>query len=200
MKSLLLLILLIPAVCLSQFNPSGSGPLQYEKVFERDLSSSDLHAAVKEWIAKSYNDPDHVIKLNTPDKILVNGIFDLPMDFSGQIINMTVSYDLTAAFKDGRYKINIDQVALDNGALMQNQNLPDFETYKSQVKKSLKELSGAPRKAAEKMLKNEKQIRKTYEQSVGYQGEILSGTKEYLQQLVQGLETYIKEYDPGSDW
>lgn len=199
MKKLLLIILLFPALAISQFNSDGY--LSYEKVYEVDLTKSEIHKGVTEWIATTYNYPDVVTKMSSPDKIIINPGFEILTEFQGYSMPINVKYNLSTEFKDGRYKLAINEVFMENGTPVVTSEVGDFETFKEEMKKNTEGLSKKEKKQYDKLFKNEKKLRKTYEEGVGYRNQILKMVKSYLQNnIINSLSTDLENYNDDSNW
>lgn len=93
----------------------------YKEVIEvADLSSSQIHATIIEWIAKNFSSDEKAIQLNSDEKIVVNYEFDLNPRIMRTSQNTTTKYVangfLTFLIREGKFRIDMqieDQYTFD---------------------------------------------------------------------------------------
>lgn len=94
-----------------QVHYNEEGTIFYEKVFDADsLNKSEIKEKVNEWLALNFNDSNNVIKMNSEDKIVSKGIITLPYEYREYRSEYKINFDLITDFKDGRYKVLIDNL------------------------------------------------------------------------------------------
>jgi len=74
-------------------------------------SSDEIYKALKSWTAKTYNNPDFVLKADVPNEyIRINGLWNIvsrgPLGRSAFGLTYTLSLDV----KDGKLRYNIDNL------------------------------------------------------------------------------------------
>ena len=79
MKKILLLLVLIPYFSNGQIQYKDDGSIYFDKVYQVDLEKEEIKSRVNEWMALNFNDSNNVIKMNTNDKIIANGIVEFFM-------------------------------------------------------------------------------------------------------------------------
>jgi len=108
MKNLLLLFLLFPLFLFSQMNiDTVSKTVSFSKVYELRKTKAELHQLAQEWIAINFKDANEVIKLNTEDKLIAKGYFNISYSSSGYEIPSKVFFVFEVAFKENKYKLDL---------------------------------------------------------------------------------------------
>ena len=200
-KKLLILLLLSPFYSFSQWNPEGPGYLYFEKVYEVEMEKEEIKKATNEWIAVTYNSPETVTKLSTSDKTIISPSFEIHTQFNGYSFPNNVTFDLTAEFKEGRYRLRIDNIYLPNSVPVATSEMMDFTAFKKAFEETAANLTGAAKKEHEKLLKNEKKLKKMYDDGIGMQNQIQEKVKSYLENnMINSLNNYVKNYKEDSDW
>lgn len=112
MKNIIWIVSIIAATsCYGQIKETKSGTLYYERVFEVDsMKQKTIAAAVKEWVALSFNNSNNVIKLSTDDKLIVKGISSVYERYQNTIADGKIEFDLIAEFKDNKYRLQISRI------------------------------------------------------------------------------------------
>jgi len=101
-KIIFLITLCISSVSFSQtLNTNENG---YYKIFKTDsLSRKEIHDRAMEWIALNYKSANDVIQLDSEDKIIVKGNFDVYYNNYKQVYYHT----LIIAVKDYKFKVDV---------------------------------------------------------------------------------------------
>ncbi len=108
MKKLLLILLVIPFISYSQINlDTINKKFSYSNVYEINKTKKQLHQNAMEWIAINFKDANEVVKLNTDDKIISKGYFDVSYLNSGYQLTNKVFFILEISFKENKYKLEI---------------------------------------------------------------------------------------------
>lgn len=86
------------------------------QVYEVSGSKTEIAKRAKEWVAKTYNNSNYVTRLDNDDKTILKGSFSINyniIDGLGRKIpaEAKATYTLELAYKEGRCKINIEDVA-----------------------------------------------------------------------------------------
>lgn len=92
----------------------------YSQVFETSISVADQYRNAKQWIAKTFGSYKDVVQLEDEEthKIILKGKMALPDEHSvpgsGCMLTdkITSSFTMTIEFKDGRYRVKIEDVTL----------------------------------------------------------------------------------------
>lgn len=200
MKKILLLLLFVPCIVVSQFKSDKDDNLYFEKVYEADYSKNELKEKVHEWIATNFNDANHVIKMNTDDKIIANGLFKIAQTASGQFVELKVNFSLTTDFKEGRYKVLIDNLRIDESYPVKSSEAGGYEMFKQAYKNALEDMDKSTRKYAEKVLNNEKKMKEMYEMGAAAQSQSLENIKSEVKNMAQDIYNDISDTNQNSDW
>ncbi|MBK8621006.1 MAG: hypothetical protein IPN79_04420 [Saprospiraceae bacterium] len=108
----LLIFLLIPFYSLGQ-SPSleldENGKYHFQKVIETSLTVEENYKKAKETIAYLYENANWVIKSDNKEKVIVKGLFVLPVHslFIGDL-----HHTLTIDIKDGKVRLTFNQLAI----------------------------------------------------------------------------------------
>lgn len=105
---------------------------EYSKVITVEGTSAERsYQLTKEWIALTYNSAQDVIQLDTPTKVIVKGKLTLPSQMAGMANNWLIDNTITIAFKDDRFKMDVEVGRFTNAAYPQmNFPLPDYYLQK----------------------------------------------------------------------
>jgi len=134
MKKFLLLLILIPPVSFSQIQYNPDSSFVFQEVYEVPFSKQEIKTKANEWIALNFNNSNNVIRLNTEDKIILKGNLGKP----------DIDFDLITEFKDGRYKLIINNISklerpLDFYQIVKDGKLISFDEYLKFMEDRLKE-------------------------------------------------------------
>ncbi|MDV7187624.1 hypothetical protein R3X25_10060 [Lutibacter sp. TH_r2] len=207
MKKLLLIIVFVfPFIIYSQFkidtlNSEGS----FSKVYDIKLSKEQLHQKALEWIAINFKDSNEVIKLNTKEKVIAKGYFDIDIISNGYKFKQKVYSIIEVAFKESKYKLDFHTFIIETsiqGKIIKtpyNQSLAclNRDSYISFLKQviNVNPTNG---------LVSDKKIRKTYTKILNspklideYMEKGLIFEKQYTTQIknnVEGLAEHMFSY------
>ena len=199
MKKFLLLLILIPSVSFSQIQYNTDSSFVFQEVYEVQLSKPEIRKKVNEWIALNFNNSNNVIKLNSEDKIIVKGNLGKP----------DIDFDLITEFKDGRYKILIDNISeLDKplyyDILYKDGKMLSFEKYLQFSEELIRSSTDIKEKYIRKVLDNETAMKSGYFTTEGIlkdwyldQETIKSKIPLMAKSLYSYIQTDIKSAD---DW
>ena len=110
-KLFTLIVLLISTSIFSQ---------EYSKVLTVEGVSSDRsYQLTKEWIALTYNSAQNVLQLDTPTKLILKGKLNLPTKMYGMSYSWIIDHTLTIAFREDRFKMDIEIGQFSNSAVPQ---------------------------------------------------------------------------------
>lgn len=103
MKKICILFLITTTTLLSQNNP-----FTYEKVFEIEMTKSDLKENINAWMVKSFKNTNNGITLNSDDNLIARGIFDgYIKNGLGAKENSNFSYLIEVSVKDNKYRLTL---------------------------------------------------------------------------------------------
>ncbi|WP_340074486.1 DUF4468 domain-containing protein [Leptobacterium sp. I13] len=203
--------LLISSFSFAQFKiDSLNGNVKFIKVYTvADTSKKAIYQKCKEWVAINFKDSNSVIKLDTKDKILVKGLFDINYISNGYPITSNVDFVMSVSFKDGRYKLQMDNFIIVNNVNGQIVKTPinnynpsmSYEEYKERLLKQAEEQTDEfIKKATYKILQNEKQLRKSYDETVEVSKNILGEVKTEIENTFVSLNNYVNKNSDDEDW
>lgn len=216
MKKILLIILVVfPTIIYSQFkidtlNSEGS----FSKVYEVKLSKEQLRQKSLEWIAISFKDSNEVIKLNTDDKVIAKGYFDVEILSRGYKIKQKVYFVIEVAFKEAKYKLDfhtfIVQANFQGNKIETpyNQSLAclNRDSYIKYLESAINVnptngLVSDKRivKVYTKILNNPKLIDENIEKGLVFEKQYTSQIKNNVEMLAEDLFTYITKKST-DDW
>jgi len=195
MKKFLLLLILIPSVSFSQIQYNPDSSFVFQEVYEVPFSKQEIKTKANEWIALNFNNSNNVIRLNTEDKIILKGNLGKP----------DIDFDLITEFKDGRYKIIIDNISelskpLYYDTFCKDGKMVSFEEYSLLTEEHLKSTSGIKEKNIRKYIENEPVMKTgyfTYKDWYLDQETIKSKIPLMAKSLYSYIQTDIKSAD---DW
>lgn len=191
--------MLFPVLGFAQFKTNEAGQLYYEEVFEvPGMDQETIKYRVNEWIAVSYNDANNVIKMNTDDRIVVNGLFIIQRPYENTFIDHKINYSLISDFKDNKYKLLVNNIARE-GYPITDVEQPSFEEWKKEYEESQDEQPSSLIKVLGKWSTSEKKLRKIYEEGIESQRFELEGVKSRIAGIVRDIESYVQEGSEGMD-
>lgn len=202
----ILLILLVPFLSYSQAKIDDATNVIYLKeVRQVEGSSEELKKKASEWIAKSYNNSNYVTRLDESDNIIVKGGFDVGADYTNYGVTIfskrDIDYTLDLAFREGRYKIEINNLLLD-GAVAGDAlaiYLMSKEQYRSYLRIFYEEYDGPGAKAGKKRVENDKKFAKDYEAIHNYGLKIVPQILQHLNSIDRRLLEYMNSSED-DDW
>jgi hypothetical protein len=176
---------------------SINGKIYIDRVQEIDLNQKKLKEKVNRWVAKTYNNSNHVIRINIEDNILLKGVFEVgyTMIAYGQSTYITgkVDYTLDLLFKDGKYKIIIETSSLRFGLTDESTPLygyfVSFEEYRVE---SVKRLGNLISKISHEQFKKD-----YYEPHKKYGKEVVSQIVTEFEMIDLSLLSFLIKED---DW
>jgi len=205
MKKLLLILLIVPIIVHSQAKlDSVNGIIYVKEVRQIDMPYKKLKDKAFDWVAKSYNNSNFVTRINDDDKILTKGSFEVPATLSDipmnkdLLINTKVNYDLDLEFKDGRYKVELNNIDFGMGPMVKIY-LMDYDQFKSYSIDEAIKYEGPGKKAYLKSVQDDKKLKRTYDRNKDYWKQIIDFTMVYLSEIETSLYSYMKS-DQGDDW
>jgi len=211
MKKLLPILLLFftSIYTQAQVKYNESGALYFEEVYEApNQSKEEIHKAVNEWIALNFKDANHVIKLNTEDKIINKGLVKSSYNVNGINSDITIEFDMISEFKDGRYKILIDDL---NYRVPSGESNPISWTDERMSKEEFKIFyidlinkmdNGQVKKFNQKILENENKFNTHYELVTGVRVNLYNAVVGEIEPILISIKNYVsKSNDTTSkDW
>lgn len=106
-KILLFIVFVFPTIIYSQFKiDTLKAEGSFSKVYDIELSKEQLHQKSLEWIAITFKDSNEVIKLNTEDKVICKGYFDVDIISMGFKLKHKIYNIVEVAFKENKYKLD----------------------------------------------------------------------------------------------
>lgn len=170
-----------------------------DQVNEVQGSAKELKDKAFEWIAKSYNNSNHVTKLNSDNKIITKGFFDVSghkstLDFASDAEN--VSYLLELSFKDGRYRTEIKNVT----SLEIKFSLMNKLQYKNWLIDFYSKYEGQGKKFALKKINDEKYLNKVYKANQANNQPILKTVIQQMEAINANLLQYMNTVSDDDDW
>ena len=202
MKTFYILLFLAPFLASAQLKTSDQGSIYYEEIVQADsLTQKEIHSKIYQWFAINFNDSNSVIKMNTENKIIGNGNSNFTINSGGYPVPSTLKYSMIIEIKEGRYKILIDNVT-NNIQGFSNpvaKNKLTYEEWLEVYKEQIQGMDDILRKASEKLLKNEKHLKETYEMAINVQEQIFENAESIIIDFSQRLKKTLKSnYD--NDW
>lgn len=90
------------------FDPE-SGVVRYRDIVEvPGIPADKIHAAVIEWIARTYRSSKDVIQLDTPGKVLARGV----VETTYRLGHYLAQHDVMIEIQDGRARVTIDRITI----------------------------------------------------------------------------------------
>ena len=185
-----LLFLLIPLISFGQLKHTEEGILYYEEVVSVEKDASTIHDAIEEFLATYAGDSNYAIKLNKEDQILSKG--NIPI-VGPNHLNIV----LNTEFKEGRYRILIDEILLNNKAPFTDNKDVNTQVALDQMEKMyIKQGKLSEFQELKESGEAEKQVAGFVEMNKFFypKGE------EKLLAFVDSLKEYVLNYNKNSDW
>lgn len=100
--------IIVLAIFFIAFSSNISFADGFEKIHKVNLSKDQIHNAVIEWIATTFNDPSSVIKMNDKagGKIIVKGLVDVPVAKDNPSFKSKCEFKAIFSIKENKYKIS----------------------------------------------------------------------------------------------
>ena len=204
------LFLMIPMFCLSQIKyDESSRQIFYQEVFEVEGTKEALREKANAWLVKTFDNTNRGVKMNTSDNLIAKGNFDGTMrDGLGRMIPAKFGYTLEVSFKEGRYRMTINQIT----QKFQHPDLPVTEVkvvypitehneYVSFQKNLIETMySGLNMKAALKRLDKPSKVQKDIDRQVKHYNVVEPQIISHFKDLSSSLYNYIKSDNSEEDW
>lgn len=179
---------------------------EFSQVFEiKGVKKSELHQRTNEWIAINFKDSNETLKLNTEDKIITKGYFNIETVTRGIKVPQKLFFIMEIGFKDERFRVYSHSFAITTVVNNQNIEIPysnylsclEHNNYVAYLNSQLDENNTAGylsnrqiRKAYEKILKNEKSIEESRLNAMIYEKQISSQINLNVNGLAKSLFKY----------
>ena len=216
MKNIFLILFLTPIIMFPQFKiDTLKAEGNYSNVFQINKTKQNIYTRTKEWVVVNFKDSNTVLKMDTDDKIMIKGSFDVSVISSGYKFNQKVYFVMSVFFKERRYKLdcfNFVISSLLNGQLIEVDykdylsalNLKNYIVYlqnQTIINKSGGLVSDRRlRKGYEKILSSKKRIEKARKKHLLYEKQISLQIKNQTQAMGESLFNYINEGNEKEDW
>ncbi len=200
MKRVLYFLAIIPVISFSQMQTDENDNLYFEKVYEVGLSQEKIKSNVNEWVATSFNDANNVIKMNTSDKIIAKGIFNIENVYKGFSSNLEIHYDLITEFKENRYKILIENLIIKNmfgGDMPLKKEFITMDEYKIYTLKFASEMGTL--KAMKRIMESYKYL-ELYNNSQASYNINLKNVENRLVGMAENINSAVQSSIEKSDW
>lgn len=189
-KLLFIGLFLTSLISYSQLKNNTDGTLYYEEVIETDKSITKVHNAVEQFLATYSSNSNYAIKINKETQIIAKG--DIPIIGPNEL-----NIVLNTEFKEGRYRIFLDEITLNNKSSFTN----DKELLTRIALDQMKQLYTKQGKLEEfKKLKESGEAEKQVEGFVSMNDFMYAKGEAKLLSFVQSLKEYVLSYDNNSDW
>lgn len=194
----------------SQIQYDENHNIYYQDVFEEgDISKESLKEKANAWLVKKFDNTNNGIKMNTSDNLIGKGRFDGVMrDGLGRNIPAEFGYTLEISFKDGRYRLTINQLTqkftssdfpqVDEPIYYPYEDAQEYITHQRKVYEST--YSGATLKAALNRLENENKVSRDMEKQWKYYNVVEPQIISHFEDLSKSLSSYIKTDSSNDDW
>jgi hypothetical protein len=177
-----------------------------KKVHEIDLAKAEIKKRANEWIAKAFKNSNYVTRMNSEDKIIAKGSFNVGGDIEAYGIStyseQNVDYTLDLAFKDGRYKIEILDATIGQNNMSSpiSAYLMDIDEYKDFMTKQANAFDESMKKIVLKRINNERKFKKDFETMKNYGEQIIPQLEDYFQAIDKSLNSFLKKKLDEDDW
>lgn len=200
MKNLVIIcILLFYSVCLAQVQYDEEGKIFYEQVFPvENVTKKELKSRVNEWVALNFKDANNVIKMNTEDKIVAKGLIKVPYEFNGMKADYEIDFDLIADFKDGRYKVLMDNLKskpLPYLHLYQDLSLEQFKLITMEIANKM-----GTSKQMKKMIEKDSFYDQYYLQAKEMHRDHLNKLANKLNSIAENIKLAVQQGGTDDDW
>jgi len=181
-----------------------NGSIEFERIDQIDLSQDKIKKSTLNWFAKTFKDANSVIKAETDDYIIGKGNFTIESNINKYTFYPIIYFTLEVAFKEGRYRIKIDNFNQSLNGIETNYvyfSEFSYEKYYDFTKSQIIQLSdGTPGKQmALKRLDNKKKSMKDYELQKENMKRSFDQIKEQLENISISLNAHLKKTKK-DDW
>ena len=205
---ILCFLLLFPLFMNSQIKRNDAGVVYYQEIFEFE---GKTHQAIKdltfEWIAINFNDANHVIKMNTEDKIINKGNIKTSYNWDGIIVDLTNSFDMISEFKDNRLRLTLENITYktaNSGEIEINWDLEpiSLDEFKVVMQNLINDMANSPnRKLMIKILNNPDKLEQHYANGIKARRLIYNSVVPAIEGIGKNLANYISnKSDKNSEW
>ena len=205
MNKILLFLFFTPLIISAQINlDSTSKTFAFSKVYDVQKSKTELNQQVQEWIAINFKDANEVIKLNTEDKIITKGYFDISYTNAGYSIPGKIYFVLETSFKENKYKLDLHTFELKQKEYtfpVENYYFAnDYDFYVELLKAQSSQFKDKfSIKYYDKLFKNPEKLRELYNDYNLVASEITTEINQHVEAYAQSLFQYIVKND-SKDW
>ena len=215
MKKLLLIIFVFPSIIIAQFKiDTLKSEGSFSKIYDIKLSKEQLHQNTVEWIALNFKNPDEIIKLDTEDKIIGKGYFDVEIISGGYKFIQKVYTVIEVSFKENKYKLDFSDFVVHSDIQGSEIKTPynqflsclNKESYINYLKKLMIDnptgglvSDKRVKKIYSKILNNPKLIDENIAKSVVYEKQYTSQIRNNVEGFAVELLNYIKG-NSSDDW
>ncbi len=197
-KLLILGMLLLPVLAQSQIKFDGSNSLYFENVYDVPETSSHLiKSAANEWIAINFNDANHVIKMNTDEKIINKGLVKTSYTWTGNLVDLTVEFDMITEFKENRYKLTLNNItyktrSMDPTPISWTPEPMTREDYKILLQSLIDDMpEGQGKRLNEKIISNSKKLEDQYNLVMNVRKKLYQAVVPEIEIIAGSLNNYI---------
>ncbi|MEH6706018.1 MAG: DUF4468 domain-containing protein [Galbibacter orientalis] len=199
----ILLLLIFPLLSNSQVVVDSVNKTIYlNEVHEINLSKSSLKDKADRWVAKAFNNSNQVTRINNDDNILAKGSFEVGADYGLVYSKRKLEYTLDLQFKEGRFKIEINNLIL-SGSMVSNElslYFMSFSEYDTFFRKSLEVYDESMRKKILKRINKNGGVEKNFEVAHNFGTEITSQIVQELERINSSLLSYMKSEEDKDEW
>lgn len=197
-----ILLLLFPVLLYSQAKIDTVNQTIYlREVREIDLPAKELKDKAFDWVAKAYNNSNHVVRVNEDDRLILKGSHKVSaIQQSGKYSiprSFDIGYTMDLEFKDGRYKMEILQ--LEETSEIVWKYLLSWEAFKTYRIKMAEDYQGPGKKSIMRRLDKEDKLLEDYNSSKDLANTVVGEMIDYLNALENSLHNYLKT-DQQNDW
>ena len=194
--------ILFAVISISSFSQVDFKDGVYTKVISVDgKSAKDLYQKSKEWISLTYNSAQNVIQLDTEEKIIVKGKFNLDTQMYGYSYSFLIDHTLTIAFKDGRYKVDLSTGKFEHSLYpAMSFETPSYYITKKEQNEYLDEMiiTESIKPVKPKMLE---QVKSKYGDQLYAQYEIdFKKFHQLIESTVLSLDQYVRKTTSEDEW
>ena len=197
-----LLTILFAVLTLNTFSQVEFKDGVYTKIFSADGKlAKEIYQKSKEWISLTYNSAQNVIQLDTEEKVIIKGKFNLDTQMYGYSYSFLIDHTLTIAFKDGRYKVDLSTGKFEHSMYpAMSFDTPSYYLSKKERDEYLDEaiITESLKPVKPKMLE---QVKSKYGDQLYAQYEIdYKKFHQLIEFLFFSLDQYIKKTSGSDDW
>lgn len=209
-KACTVVLLLLGTIAFAQVKvDSTSFRLYYQKIFEVEGTKEQLAEKGLTWLTKNFKNTNQGIKMNTDNKIVLDGVFDaVYRDGIGAKKNCKISYKAEVAFKDKKYRLTFENLevkpnSMDSYTYLSDWGLiapiDDFETFAKVHADFHNRYMGMGKKMTVKLMENPKKFEKNKARHKKYHDVMRPQIESYFKGLATSLFDYMENTD-SDDW